>query len=54
MVYSPVYIIEYFFTPIVLVFYVLFGLVEVANAPEFVLVVVYKILAVEVYYYWSV
>ena len=51
MVYILLYIIERFLTPIVFVFYVLFGLFEVADAPEFVLVVVCKILAIEVYCY---
>ena len=53
MVYILLYTIERFLTPIVFVFYVLFGLFEVADAPEFVLVVVCKILAIEVYCYWS-
>ena len=53
MVYSPVYIIEGVFTPIVFIFYVLFGLMEVADVHEFVLVIICKILTIEVYYYQS-
>ena len=40
MVYNPFHIIAQFITPILFVFYVLFGLEEVADAPESVLIVV--------------
>lgn len=42
---SPSYINKRFLTPMIL-----FGLVEVADAPEFMLVIIGKILAVEIYY----
>ena len=45
--------VEYFLTPIVFIFYVLFGLMKVAYASEFVLVIVCNIFAVIIYCYRS-
>ena len=43
--------VERFLTPIIFIFYVLFGLLEVAYAPEFVMIIVCNILAVIIYCY---
>ena len=45
--------VERFLTPIIFIFYVLFGLLEVAYAPEFVMIIVCNILAVIIYCYMT-
>ena len=52
IMYCPFYVIKCFFTPIIFVFHLLFGLVEVANTPEFVLVIIGDIITIELYGDW--
>ena len=43
MVYSPFDVVECLLTPIVFIFYILFGLGEVRDASEFILTIIGKI-----------
>lgn len=52
IIYCSFYVIKYFLTPITFVIYMFFGLVEVANTPEFVLVIIGDIVTIEVYGDW--
>ena len=52
IIYCLFYVIKYFLTPIIFVFYMFFGLVEVANTPKFVLVIIGDITTIEVYGDW--